>query len=94
MKLFKSVDEKFAEIGFAKVREDEFGIEYERYNEKYGYRQALVLLHKQSGKHIMQSYDRDLMDEKLTGNIGIGLTMHETKLCLKKMKQMGWKPVH
>ena len=29
-KLFKSVDEKLAVIGFVKTREDKFGCEYER----------------------------------------------------------------
>lgn len=93
MKLFKSIDDKFLEIGFIKIREDRFGAEYERYNKDYKYTQTLFLGHKNSGKHIVQSYDKDLMDEKISGNIGVGLTMHEMKLCLKKMKKMGWKSV-
>ena len=32
-------------------------------------------------------------DEKKIGNTCVGLTMYETKLCLRKMKQMGWKPL-
>ena len=32
MKLFKSIDEKFAEIGFKKIKEDVFGVRYERDN--------------------------------------------------------------
>lgn len=94
MKLFKSIDEKFAEIGFKKVREDKYGVEYERKNKKYAYIQSLCLLHKKSGKHIIQSYDKNLMDEKKIGNTCVGLTMYEMKLCLKKMKQMGWKESH
>lgn len=94
MKLFKSIDEKFLEIGFVKIQEDKFGAEYERYDEKYGYTQTLFLAHKKTGKHIVQSYDKDLMDEKKIGNACVGLTMYEMQLCLKKMKKMGWKPVH
>ena len=30
MKLFKTVDEKFAEIGFTKVKEDKYGVIYEK----------------------------------------------------------------
>lgn len=50
-----------------------------------------MLLHKQSGYHIVQSYDKDLMDAKKIGNTCVGLKMYEMKLCLKKMKEMGWK---
>lgn len=93
MKLFKSIDERFEEIGFKKVRKDKYGVEYERENKEQGYVQSLCLLHKKSGRHIVQSYDKCLMDEKKIGNICVGLTMYEIKLCLKKMKQMGWKPI-
>lgn len=93
MILFKSVDEKFEEIGFKKVREDKYGVEYERENKEYGYIQSLCLLHKESGKHIAQSYDKCLFDEKKIGNTCVGMTMYEMKLCLKKMKQIGWKEV-
>lgn len=94
MKLFKSIDDRFREIGFIKVKEDKYGAEYERENKKHGYTQTLYLGHKKSGKHIVQSYDKNLMDEKKIGNICVGLTMYEMKLCLKKMKQMGWKEIH
>lgn len=97
MKLFKSIDEKFAEIGFKKVREDKYGAEYERENKNHVYTpyiQSLCLLRKKNGKHIVQSYDKNLMDEKKIGNTCVGLTMYEIKLCLKKMKQMGWKENH
>lgn len=91
MKLFKTVDEKFAEIGFVKVEEDKYGATYERKDEEYNYTQTLNLLHKATGRHIIQSYDAELMDEKKIGSTCVGLTMYEAKLCVKKMKQMGWK---
>lgn len=91
MKLFKTVDEKFEEIGFVKVKEDEYGASYERKVDKYNYTQTLDLVHKSSGKHLIQSYNADLRDEKKIGNTGVGLSMYEAKLCVKKMKQMGWK---
>lgn len=49
------------------------------------------MLHKHSGKHILQSYDPNLFDNKTIGNTCVGLTMYEIKLCFKKMKEMGWK---
>lgn len=91
MKLFKTVDEKFAEIGFVKIEEDEFGAVYKRRVDKYNYTQTLDLGHKASGRHIIQSYDGELTDQKKIGNTCVGLTMYEAKLCVKKMKQMGWK---
>lgn len=91
MKLFKTVDEKFAEIGFVKVEEDEYGATYERKVDKYNFTQTLALAHKASGKHLIQSYDAALTDEKKIGNTCVGLTMYEAKLCVKKMRKMGWK---
>lgn len=91
MKLFKTVDEKFEKIGFVKVEENEYGATYKRKDKEYNFTQTLALLHKASGRHLIQSYDADLMDEKKIGNTGVGLTMYEAKLCVKKMKQMGWK---
>lgn len=88
MKLFKSVDEKLKEIGFVKIKEDKYGVRYERKNSKYNFTQSVDILHKASGRHILQSYDPDLMDEKKVGNTCVGLTGYEMKLFLKKMKQI------
>ena len=91
MKLFKSIDKKFEDIGFVKCKENEYGVTYERNNNTYNYTQRLDLIHKSNGSHIVQSYDTHLMDGDMTGNTCVGLTMYEIKLCLKKMKEMGWK---
>lgn len=93
MKLFKTIDEKFEAIGFHKVKEDEFGARYQRYVDKYKFTQTLDLLSKESGRHIVQSCDNDLHDQKNIGCTCVGLTMYEMQLCIKKMKQMGWKIV-
>ena len=91
MKLFKTTDEKFAEIGFIKINENEYGVHYQRNNKEYSYVHTLYLCRKSNGRHIVQSYDENLTDVKGIGNTCVGLTMYEMKLCLKKMKQMGWK---
>lgn len=88
MKLFKSVDEKLKEIGFVKIEEDKYGVRYERKNSKYNFTQSVDILHKASGRHILQSYDANLMDEEKVGNTCVGLTGYEMKLFLKKMKQI------
>lgn len=88
MKLFKTVDEKLAEIGFTKEKEDKYGCEYKRKDKKYNFTQKVDILYKKSGRHILQSYDPDLGDDKGIGNTCVGLTGYEMKLFLKKMKRM------
>lgn len=88
MKLFKNIDEKLEDINFIKVKDDKYAVTYER--KINSYTQVVDILHKRSGKHIIQSYDKDLMDKKDIGNTCVGLTYYEMKLLLKKMKQKGW----
>lgn len=99
-KLFKTVDSKFAEIGFKNMIEDHHGARYARkvdgarYARKVdesNYIQCLDLLCKHNGRHLIQSYEEEVNDDGY--NNVIGLSMYEAKLCLKKMKQMGWKVV-
>lgn len=88
MKLFKTIDERFAEIGFTKVRENQYSANYER-KTKHRYIQCLDLVRKASGMHIIQSYEKGVNKDGF--NNCVGLTMYEAKLCRKKMKQMGMK---
>lgn len=88
--MFKNIDKKFEEIGFIKVKEDKHGATYERKDIKYNSTQVLDILHKASGRHIVQSYDKDLVDDKRIGNTCVGLSYYEMKLVLKKMKKMGY----
>lgn len=88
--MLKIADKKLAKLGFKKV-DDGLHVEYQRYNKKYNFTQVLFLCHKQNGYHIVQSYDKDLMDEEKIGNICVGLTAYEMKLCLRKMKEKRWK---
>ena len=90
LKLFKTVDQKLEDIGFKKVEDNDYSVIYERWNKIYGYTHVLAICHKNSGRHIIQSYDKNLFDENKIGNVGVGLTYYETKLILKKMKQKKW----
>lgn len=96
MKLFKSIDQRIEELGFKKINDNQYCVVYERDNriyadnEQLGYRQVVSLCHKRSGRHIIQSYDPDLFDDKNIGNACVGLTYYETRLFLKKMKQKKW----
>lgn len=86
--LFKSIDKKIADLGFKEVKNNEYGIEYERNNGVYIHRVAL--LHKANERHILQSYDPALYDPKRIGNTAVGLTHKELTLFAKKMKQAGY----
>ena len=89
MRIFKSVDEKLKEIGFVKIEEDKYGVKYERKNSKYNFTQSVDILHKASGRHILQSCDNELMDQKKIGCTCVGLTGYEMSLFVKKMKKLG-----
>ena len=84
------IDKKFAPIGFVKVQDDKYGVCYEREDKTYKFTQVLYIGHKKSGRHIIQSYDKDSRDTKGIGNTCVGLSYYETKLALKKMKKKGW----
>ena len=87
IKLFKNIDDKLLNLGFKKIKENEYGVRYERCNEKYTH--VVTILRKASDKHMLQSYDKDLFDAQYIGNTAVGLTGFETKLFLTKMKKMG-----
>lgn len=91
LELFKTTDEKLEGIGFVKVQDDKYAVRYERMDECHDYVQVLTIDHKDCGMHIVQSYDKDLMDQKMIGNTCVGLTYYEMKLALKKMREKGWK---
>lgn len=92
LKLFKTVDQKLRDIGFVKIKEDNYGANYERLDERYGYVQCLSLVHKISGRHLIQSYQQDINQSGFYNMVG--LTMDEAKLAIKKMKQMGFKEMN
>lgn len=89
MNLFKSVDKKFEEIGFVKIREDKYGVEYERYDRKFNYLQKLDILCKSNGERIVQSYD--FTNTTSSYSPVVGLTAYEIKLALKKIKKLKTK---
>lgn len=83
--IFKNTDRKIADLGFKQVRNDKYGIEYERNNGIYIHKVAL--LHKANGQNILQSYDPALYDAKTIGNTCVGLSYRELVLFTKKMKR-------
>lgn len=68
MKIFKTIDEKFEDIGFKKIKDDKYAVTYERYDGESEYMQILDIRHKKNGKHVIQSYNRDLFNMKRIGD--------------------------
>lgn len=87
MKLFKTTDDKLLDIGFKKVRQNDFGAGYER-TEPEGYTHVVDLVHKKSERHLIQSYSKGEFGPNYT-NACVGLTYHEAKLFLRKMREIG-----
>lgn len=86
MKLFKSVDERFEELGFKKIEQTEYGAFYEKKIPEYKYVHTIDILPKSSGRHIVISSQKDVNKEGF--NNAVGLTRQEMKLCIKKMREM------
>lgn len=86
MKIRTHFDDRIKELGFNLVENNNFGILYERYVTAYDFVQVVHIVHKASGKHIVQSYD------KKTSQV-CGLTFEELHLFNKKVKQIEkrWK---
>ncbi|MCI8795304.1 MAG: hypothetical protein HFG89_00400 [Dorea sp.] len=101
--IFESIDKKLRKIGFIKVyedrgngrfvSEDKYGVSYERWIEEYKYTQVLDIRHKTSGKHLIQSFQKNVNADGF--NNTVGLSYEETKLAMKKYRQMkrryNWK---
>lgn len=94
MKLFKSIDEKFKELGFEKVSdegetENKLGVCYRKNvftNIGNHYIHRLDILHKASGNHLIQSYQEGVNSDGF--NNMVGLDYKTTKLVMKKYRQL------
>lgn len=87
MKLFKSVDDKLKDLGFEKMNENEYGVTYEKEISVGGkYRHVISIVQKSNGNHLIQSYEKEINSDKL--NNAVGLTYKETKLAMKKYRQL------
>lgn len=82
----KRIDKKIKKLGFQKEKEDKYGVIYIRKDETYGFTQCVNILHKQSGEHIIQSYEINVNNDGY--NNCVGITLKEMKLFLKKAKQL------
>lgn len=89
MKLYKSIDERLKELGFCKVKENKYGASYIREQVGLGYTQVLDIMHKSKKLNIgslIMSYQKGL--NKDSYNNCVGLNYQETKLAMKKYRQL------
>lgn len=77
--IFLNIDKRLEKNGYKIVRDDKYGVEYEK-EEPQGYKHKVAILHKASGNHIMQSYT-DI-------NQVVALTLKELILFTRKFKQI------
>ena len=82
--MFKSIDKRFLELGFAKGEESDGVLEYIRYNNQYNFTHIISIIHKHNGNHLIQSYEEEVNSDGY--NNVVGLSKEETKLALKAMK--------
>lgn len=91
------IDKKLTKKGFIKIKDTQFVMIYERaFNLRHSNRcKCRVEIHHNDGKHLLQvkPYNIEKIDEygmRVKDSSVYGLTYKETKLFLKKMKEMYW----
>lgn len=85
------VDKRMEKIGYNKTDESYYGAYYEK-EEKQGFIHVVCVLHKASGKHIMQSYDKFVLQigDKYK-NEGCGVEIPVLLLMWLKAKRLSVK---
>lgn len=94
MKLFKTADEKFAELGYKKIKETEYFVTYykektTKYGNKFSYSHYIDIAYGITRDATVYSYSGKLIDDDKSENVVVGLTAKEMKLCMKKIKEKG-----
>ena len=79
----KHFEKKIEKLGFEKVYESDLYVEFERYIKEYNYTQVLAFLHKATGNHLIQSFEKGTDD-------AVGISFKEMEICLQYAKKLGW----
>ena len=80
-----NIEKRFNDLGYAKIKENEYGCSYVKIESK-DYRHIIEIDRKETGKHLIFSYDEKINKDKL--NNVVGLTELEMKVAIKKLQQM------
>jgi len=83
---FKSVNQKIKELGFEKNYESDLVVQFQRKDKQFDFIHGVDIVHKQTGNHIIQSYQKDSPCEKF--DYMVGITFDECKLFLKYAKKI------
>lgn len=83
MKIFKSVDEKFEELGYKKTRDDDAMVTYRCDCGTYTH---VIDINRAFSEICSYEEDNSVLRPKM-----IRLSLYTAKLCMKKVKQRGWK---
>ena len=88
IKLFKTTDQKLSELGFKIKDEDLQTIRYTRYDQLYDYYQEVEISKQDNPTNdiMIFSYYVD-HDNQWNNKVVVGLTVEETKLFLKKIRE-------
>lgn len=92
--LSKIIDKRMASLGYKKIEETKYGAYYLKHENEGNYDHAVCVLHKASGKHIMQSYDAETVQSIADGkflNEDAGVELPVLLLMWLKGKQMAHK---
>lgn len=84
MKLFKTTEEKIAELGFVKEEESKICVSYIKHDTQFNYTQIVELCHKSdpATQWVLNSYQKGTNSEGF--NNCVGLSSREVKLFYKK----------
>lgn len=80
------IDKKLLKLGFVKLEENEHGAIFEREEKEFNYIHVVDIMKKKSKKHLIFSYDKKVNEDYF--NNAVGLTYEETKLFMKKYRQI------
>ena len=88
----KRADKMFEKLGFTKLEENDYVIEYERDIVEFNnVKQKIEIVHKakevDGGNCIIFSIDPDMFDQNEIGNVNIGMSTALMKACLRKVKE-------
>lgn len=86
--LNKIADKGFQRLGYEKVKDNDYRVSYETHVIENQFDKCIDVCHKVSGRHIIQSYQKDVNSDGF--NNMDGMTGIETLLIFLKMLGKGW----
>lgn len=86
----KSIENKLKELGFNKVYESDLVVQFERWDDQFKYTNGVDLVHKQSGKHLIQSFEKGKNTLNDLDSIMVGIEFKHLKLFMKYFKKLKW----